>query len=164
MLSRPLEIFHSETPTETNQTCAQSRIIWTHFSNSGLFQNFRKNTIPSFSFHPRRSIQLPQHQFGFWEKHNSSTSQSRYFIASSFKQKHYISGVFLDIRQAFNEVWHPGFLLKLKTIRLSTHYIKLQSFLSYRHFSVSENSYRSKPHQINAGVLQGTILSSILCI
>lgn len=61
---------------------------------------------------------VPDHQFGFREKH--STIEQIHRVASTiqrcFQEKKYCSAAFLDISQAFDKVWHKGLLFKLKKL------------------------------------------------
>jgi retron-type reverse transcriptase len=68
------------------------------------------------------------------------------------EKKHYCSGVFLDVAQAFDRVWHPGLLYKLRFLPT----------LYNRHFRVSCDNAFSEYHIISAGVPQGSILAPTL--
>jgi len=61
---------------------------------------------------------LPNNQFGFC--HNRSTIHQIHRlvdnISYALEKKLICTGVFLDVAQAFDTVWHEGLLLKLKTI------------------------------------------------
>ncbi|XP_052743468.1 probable RNA-directed DNA polymerase from transposon BS isoform X1 [Bicyclus anynana] len=62
------------------------------------------------------STVLPNHQFGFREKHGTVEQVHRIvdIISRSLENKLYCSAVFLDISQAFDKVWHEGLIFKLK--------------------------------------------------
>jgi hypothetical protein len=63
--------------------------------------------------HPKTWI--PMHQFGFRKAH--STIQRHRLtdvINKALDDKYSCSTVFLDVSQAFDEVWHQGLLLKIK--------------------------------------------------
>lgn len=69
-------------------------------------------------------------------------------MSTSFENKCYCTGVFfLDISQAFNQVWHKSLLIKL--------------YLTNRHFQICYGSSSSGVAIINAGIPQGAILSLI---
>jgi hypothetical protein len=71
--------------------------------------------------------------------------------------------VFLDIEKAFHSTWHLGLIYKLSKLQFSTSFIKLiSSFLSQRIFRVSVEGEMSKPSYMQAGVPQGSVLSSTL--
>jgi hypothetical protein len=59
---------------------------------------------------------LPEYQFGFRKAH--STIQHCYRLADNInralEKREYCSAIFLDISQAFVNVWHPGLLLKIR--------------------------------------------------
>lgn len=109
---------------------------------------------------------IPSHQFGFRSSHSTIQQCHRIVdtISSSLERKEYCSGVFLDVAQAFDRVWHRGLLSKLKNILPSTYYLILSSYLSERYFSVSYGSATSPSYPQLAGVPQGGILSPILFI
>jgi len=70
--------------------------------------------------------------------------------------------VFLDISQAFDRIWHPGLLFKLKHALTSNYYLLLQSYLADRNFAVRHNNILSDRHPIEAGVPQGSVLGLLL--
>lgn len=109
---------------------------------------------------------IPYHQFGFRPAHSTVHQLHRVvdYIASGFERKHYVNGVFLDISQAFDKVWHQGLLFKLKQKLPDTYYLILKSFLSDRFFSIRENNTFSPISPIKAGVPQGSVLSPLLYI
>lgn len=59
---------------------------------------------------------IPNTQFGFRSYHSTIHQIHRITdkISSSFEKKEHCLGVFLDISQAFDRVWHDGLLFKLK--------------------------------------------------
>ena len=69
--------------------------------------------------------------------------------------------MFLDISQAFDRIWHPGLLFKLKHSLTSNYYLLLQSYLADRNFAV-RHIILSDRHPIEAGVPQGTVLGPLL--
>uniref|UniRef100_A0A224X7Z3 Putative reverse transcriptase n=1 Tax=Panstrongylus lignarius TaxID=156445 RepID=A0A224X7Z3_9HEMI len=107
---------------------------------------------------------LPNHQFGFRSRHSTIQQAHRVVdtIATSLELKEFCAGVFLDISQAFDRVWHEGLLLKLKQILPSTYYLILNSYLSERFFQVIEGTSQSSIHPILAGVPQGSVLAPLL--
>ena len=71
----------------------------------------------------------------------------------------------LDISKAFDHVWHKGLLAKLPMFGLHHTLIKLiSSFLSDRLIAIRVDGYLSKPHSINSGVPQGSVISPVLFI
>jgi hypothetical protein len=58
------------------------------------------------------------HQFGFRSLHSTVLQCQRVVdvIASFLELKQYCTAAFLDVKQAFDQVWHEGLLFKLKGI------------------------------------------------
>jgi len=77
---------------------------------------------------------LPSHQFGFRKSHSTIHQVHRIFneIATSLEEKKYCNAVFLDMSQAFDRIWHPGLLFKLKHTLTSNYYLLLKSYLADR--------------------------------
>jgi hypothetical protein len=73
--------------------------------------------------------------------------------------------MFLDIEKAFETIGHTGLLYQLLELEFSTRFIKLTaSSLTNRIFEVLVEGKFSTPRKIAAGVIQGSVLSLILCI
>ena len=71
----------------------------------------------------------------------------------------------LDISKACDCVWHKGLLAKLSTFGLHHTLFKwISSFLSDRSIAIRGDGYLSKPHSINSGVPQGSVISPALFI
>jgi retron-type reverse transcriptase len=69
----------------------------------------------------------------------------------------------IDLRKAFDTVWHNGLLFKLKMYNLPFYILQtMQSYLSQRTFYVYNENERSLERKINAGVPQGSILGPVL--
>jgi hypothetical protein len=51
-------------------------------------------------------------------------------ILKALNNKEYCTFVFLDVSQAFDKVWHPGLLYKMKKKHLPTFFPLLKSYLS----------------------------------
>uniref|UniRef100_A0A2S2PH29 Putative RNA-directed DNA polymerase n=1 Tax=Schizaphis graminum TaxID=13262 RepID=A0A2S2PH29_SCHGA len=106
---------------------------------------------------------IPNAQFGFRSNHSSLHQIHRIVdnIASSLEQKNFCSGVFLDVAQAFDRIWHEGLLYKLLFLPTPL-YLTLKSFLTNRSFVVRCEEEYSNIHTIRAGVPQGSILAPTL--
>lgn len=78
------------------------------------------------------------------------------------ENKLYCSSVFLDVKQAFDRVWHQGLLFKLKHLLPTPFYLLLKSYLSGRSFYVNINGDESEIVRINAGIPQGSVLGPVL--
>ena len=71
--------------------------------------------------------------------------------------------VLLDIKSAFDSVWHNGLVFKMKRLNFPTETIKIiQSFLCNRTFKVFIGSKCSQQITVTAGCPQGSCLSPIL--
>ena len=83
---------------------------------------------------------IPSHQCGGREKHLTIDQVHRLtdVIENVFEYKKICSAVFLDVSQAFDKVWHDGFIHKLKT-QLPISFCKLlESYLSEGYFKVKQ--------------------------
>jgi hypothetical protein len=97
------------------------------------------------------------HQFGF---HHSTIHQCHRVVdtvASSLELGQYCTAAFLNVEQAFHKVWHEGLLSKLKGILPSIYFLILKSYLSNRHYQVSQNNSMSSIHPMCAGIPRGSI-------
>ena len=61
-------------------------------------------------------------------------------INKAINFQEYCSTVYLDVQQAFDKVWYPGLLYKIKLKLPSEYYLLLKSYLYGRHFQVPLNS------------------------
>lgn len=107
---------------------------------------------------------IPNHQFGFRQQHGTTEQVHRVYniIRDAFEKKRYCSAAFLDITQAFDKVWHPGLLFKLKNQLPNTFYDIMKSYLEDRHFLVKFKDEITKLHPIKSGVPQGSVLGPML--
>ena len=84
-------------------------------------------------------------------------------IARAFNRSGATRAVALDISKAFDRVWHPGLLHKLKSYGISGQIFGLISFfLSNRQLRVVLDGKSSQEYPVNAGVPQGSILGFTL--
>lgn len=107
---------------------------------------------------------LPNTQFEFRPSQSTIHQAHRIVDAISFSlvKKLNCTCVFLDVSQAFDRVWHDGLLYKLKSFLPHPLFLLIKSYLTDRHFQVNYRSAYSEITKINAGVLQGGILSPTL--
>lgn len=109
---------------------------------------------------------IPNHQFGFRSKHSTVEQVHRVTneIEKSFDASKICSGVFIDVAQAFDKVWHCGLNYKLYR-DLPNQFSKiLQSYIANRYFRVKCEDEYSKIRKITAGVPQGSVLGPTLYI
>ena len=84
-------------------------------------------------------------------------------IARAFNRSGATRVVALDISEAFDRVWHAGFLHKLQSYGISGQIFDLISFfLSNRQLRVVLDGKSSQEYPVNAGVPQGSILGPTL--
>lgn len=108
---------------------------------------------------------LPSHQFGFRKEHNTihPLVRIRNRVHSNFKEQKSTGMVLLDIKAAFDNVWHDGLIHKMIKFNIPIELIKIiQSFLYSRTFKVYIGSHCSDKFSITAGCPQGSCLSPVL--
>lgn len=113
---------------------------------------------------PLLSNIIPNHQFGFRKEHSTVQQCHRVVteIQKTLEEGMYCSAVFLDIKEAFDRVWHPGLIAKLKNILPSPFLPILISFLTDRKYYVRYKDEKSLQYDIKAGVPQGSVLGPVL--
>lgn len=107
---------------------------------------------------------IPGHQFGFRPQHATIEQVHRVvnIIRQDLEDKRYCSAAFLDISQAFDKVWHPGLLYKIKQGLPYTYFKILQSYLTERFFRVKCGDTYTGLCPTTSGVPQGSVLGPIL--
>ena len=84
-------------------------------------------------------------------------------IYKSYDEGFEVRGVFLDISEAFDRVWHDGLIFKLQENGISCILqMLLKDFLKSRKQQVVLNGQHSSWRDVNAGVSQGLILGLLL--
>lgn len=108
---------------------------------------------------------LPKHQFGFRSQHCTTQPLTRIYnhVTSNFSCQKSTGMVLLDIKAAFDSVWHNGLVHKLIKFNFPRHLVRLvQSFLNDRSFRVHIGSSYSERKEIRSGCPQGSCLSPLL--
>lgn len=107
---------------------------------------------------------LPNHQFGFRQKHSTIEQVHRLIdiIEKALEGEEVCSTIFLDVSQAFDKVWHEGLLYKLNQLLPVQYANLLKSYITDRMFRVNHGADYSDFKDIKAGVPQGSVLGPIL--
>lgn len=106
-----------------------------------------------------------QQQFGF--RPGKSCTHQLYritkHIRSLITRRKSVGMLCIDLKAAFDSVWHEGLLHKMHLLGFPTYLTKItKSFLQDRHFRVSIGQTHSSEFKINAGVPQGAVTSPTL--
>lgn len=112
----------------------------------------------------RHSI-VPNTQMGFRAGHSTTHAAAKFsqdaIIAANRKLT--TVALSLDLKRAFDTIWHEGLIYKLTRLNLPKHYVTLiKNYLSNRTIRTRVNCAVSHPRHISAGVPQGTVLSPLL--
>lgn len=95
---------------------------------------------------------VPDEQFGFREGHGTNLQAARVVDATNaFNKRNYTAAVTLDVEKALRRHDFPPCLIHL-----------LRDYLKGRNFRVKVNDAKSRPIEVTAGVLQGSVLGPIL--
>lgn len=108
---------------------------------------------------------LPDFQFGF--RSNRSTQDPllklQTELTKSLNTNRCALAVFLDIKQAFDSVWHAGLIHKIRQLNLPDHFTRLiGSYLSDRSVQIKVSGAMSHPFTPQAGVPQGSVIAPLL--
>ena len=117
---------------------------------------------------PKGNQKLPSMQQQGYQKQLGSetvTFNLHEAIYSTLEQGDTAYVAFLDTHKAFDTVWHKGMVHKLKLLGIDAQYLNLISNAYHNIQSiVSVNTYQSAPFNIQRGIRQGGVLSSLLYI
>ena len=125
---------------------------------------FEKLLIKRLNLIIKRKNLIPNHQFGFRNKHSTIDQVHRItnIIEKALEEKQVCSAIFLDVAQAFDKVWHEGLKHKLKNLLPSQFAKILESYLDDRLFMIRLEDAYSEMKVIKAGVPQGSVLGPVL--
>ena len=115
--------------------------------------------------HVELSNLLPDYQHGFRSGHGAGHQLLRVseYISDKLNKRWHTSMLLLDVKQAFDRVWHDGLKFKLISQNFPPYLVGVvSSFLSNRSIRVRVGSDYSRPESISAGVPQGSKLSPLL--
>ena len=108
---------------------------------------------------------IPKHQAGFRKgrcvtDHLVKLSTQ---IKKQFAKRKSVLATFIDIKRAYDSVWHERLLLKLKEIGISgTMYTYIKNYLKERSICTRINNKYSSFKSTNIGIPQGSIIAPLL--
>jgi hypothetical protein len=107
---------------------------------------------------------IPRHHFGFRQAHSTVQQCHRLtdIINKALENHQYCTAAFLNVSKAFDKVWHPGILLKIKQTLPPGYFHLLQSYLQDRYFVTKFSNAISSRYTIHSGVPQSSILVPLL--
>jgi len=112
-----------------------------------------------------KNVLLNNNQSGF--RHGRSTQDNiirlQDQINKFLRNEGYTVGIFLDFEKAYDMLWRPGLLVKLKRLGitgLTLSYIK--AFLEDRTFQVKIGNVLSNKTKLETGIAQGSIIAPLL--
>jgi len=103
---------------------------------------------------------IPVHQLGFHQNHVAIEQVNRITlgISTAFEHREYCSAIFLDVSQAFGQIWLESLMHKIKTHLPDYIHKLLGSYLYNRVFAVRCNTTTSDDYIIEAEVPPGSAL------
>ena len=112
-------------------------------------------------------VDFLEHQYGFRKGHSTNhavvTLVER--VAKALDTGKIVVGVYLDIRKAFDAIYHPILLRKLHSLGIRGNlYTWIKSYLTNRSQFVMYNNSKSETKFITHGVPQGSILGPLFFI
>lgn len=111
------------------------------------------------------TLDLFPDQFGFLRGHSSvhALGKLQSAVNNGLNDGKFTAFVSLDLRAAFDTVWHDGLLFKMSNLGFPVFLIKtIQSFLANRSFSIRMGEFTSDTAGMSAGTPQGSVCSPIL--
>jgi hypothetical protein len=107
---------------------------------------------------------VPTHQFAFREEHSTieQVHELAYIVENTIEGKKICATIFLDLKQAFDKVWHKELMTKLHKLLPKQYCQILESYISGRLFRIKQGNKYSNLKEIKAGVPQGNVLLSVL--
>lgn len=126
-----------------------------------VFENFLANRINCHI----DNLDILNNQFGFLRGHSTEHALARLqnYINNGLNTRRITSIVALDLRAAFDVVWHDGLVHKLYKFNLNPILIKIiKSMLHARRFAVRDGNDISDYHNMPSEVPQGSCVSPII--
>ncbi|GFT99336.1 RNA-directed DNA polymerase from mobile element jockey [Trichonephila clavipes] len=132
---------------------------------SCLGKIYEKIILTRIIDHCDRNYIIPDFQHGFRKETSTQHQLLRVTnkIINGFNTKSYTVGIFLDVKKAFDRMWHDGLIYKMIKLKFPNYLVKIiHNYLDNRTFNVKINSISSSIRNIAAGTPQGSILSPAL--
>lgn len=108
---------------------------------------------------------ITRHQHGFLSRHSTSTNLLECINdwTISISNKKSVTIAYIDYKSAFDCISHPKLLLKLSSYGITGNlYFWIKAFLTNRSQTVKINSTFSSPCSVVSGVVQGSVIGSLL--
>ncbi|GFV82579.1 RNA-directed DNA polymerase from mobile element jockey [Trichonephila clavipes] len=131
---------------------------------SSLWKIIEKILLKHINSYCEENNIIPDFQHGFHRQTSTPHQLLRVtnLIVDGYNNKTYSVGLFLDVKKAFDRMWHDGLIYKMILYKFPTYLIKIiYSYLDNRTFNVKLNVLSSQ-RLILASILQGSILSPAL--
>lgn len=131
-------------------------------SISKIFEKLINNRLTDYC---NDNAILPEKQFGFRNKLSTYHPLSKFTmdIVNGLNGGKITTAIALDIKCAFDTIWHNGLLYKMNEFGFNGLLIKMiKNFLSNRKIAVGNGNQISDAYAIEMGVPQGAVLSPVL--
>ena len=81
----------------------------------------------------------------------------------ALKHRDTVRAIFLDLSKAFDTVWIPGLLHKIRKLKIPKNiYLFINNFLNNRRIIIEVNGTRSQEYNLYGGTPQGSVISPLL--
>lgn len=138
---------------------------WRPISNLNCISKIFERLLAKRLLRHIDSINIFPDQFGFLAGHSPVHALGRLqsAINTGLNEGKFTTLVSLDIRAAFDTVWHRALIFKMGKLKFPAFIIKMiGSFLTGRSFAVQVESFTSNSKSMPAGTPQGSVCSPIL--
>ena len=105
---------------------------------------------------------IPDHQFGFRNKHSTIEHRLINEIIPALENKQYCTALFMDMEKAFDKISHESLLQTIRKQFPEQIHQLIKSYLNSRTFVIKIKDTYSEIKDIKAGVPQGNVLGPIL--